>query len=251
MALTQVSARSPAQLCSALSRDSQDSSFPMVPGNRSRAEPHKRRREQRARLTHSKEEEEGSVWKESIFKSWRRLAPSTPPPTGPIASHRSTASAIIGMTSWPPNRACGSQCHFGFGGGWGSGGGGVVSGHREGFSVWLSNVYLSPLPYLSKTLSGPKQEGCGAEVAHQGRDLASLPSLEPPAGPGLPLMWSTKEGRQGRDIPLIEKKKVHKQNLQHKAYRKTTPMIRSDEKEQLKVTEKQWQFFSLRLRARS
>lgn len=60
----------------------------------------------------------------------------------------------------------------------------------------------SPL-FLVWTLSGPKQEGCGAEVAHQGRDLASLPSLEPPAGPGLPLMWSTEEGRQGRDIPLI------------------------------------------------
>lgn len=59
------------------------------------------------------------------------------------------------------------------------------------------------LPAAWRPGPGPKQEGCGAEVAHQGRDLASLPSLEPPDGLGLPLMWSTKEGRQGRDISLI------------------------------------------------
>ncbi|KAI9521614.1 hypothetical protein NQZ68_003768 [Dissostichus eleginoides] len=59
MALTQVCSRFLPQLfCSkhleALpilpSQDSQDLSFPMVPGNRSRAEPDKRWREQRARF---------------------------------------------------------------------------------------------------------------------------------------------------------------------------------------------------------
>ncbi|KAK5871333.1 hypothetical protein PBY51_004218 [Eleginops maclovinus] len=55
-------------------------------------------------------------------------APSTPPPTGPT-SHRSTASAIIGMTSWPPNLACGASVTLVLAN---AGVLGVVSGHCEG-----------------------------------------------------------------------------------------------------------------------
>lgn len=49
-------------------------------------------------------------------------APSTPLPTG-HTSHQSTASAIVGMTSWPPNLAFGASVTSVLAKGWVSGGG--------------------------------------------------------------------------------------------------------------------------------
>ncbi|CAL8296765.1 unnamed protein product [Gadus morhua 'NCC'] len=89
-----------------MSQDSQDLSFPVVPGNRSRPEPDKRRRESRG-----------------LRGKPGRRRPQRLPHRAPPVPHRSTASAVIRMTSRAPQPSPGCWCHFGFGEGRASAGG--------------------------------------------------------------------------------------------------------------------------------